>query len=123
MKRNFRSLAENQHDVVWTVNENLEVDYISPSCFKMTGTTAEETIGKNPNEFYTEESYQKVIMKLAEERQKSANEMQPGVLEVEQYHEDGHLFPVEITCMPVIIDNKFVGVQGITRDITERKKR
>ena len=24
----FRSLAENQHDVVWTVNENLEVDYI-----------------------------------------------------------------------------------------------
>ena len=117
----FRSLAENQHDVVWTVNENLEVDYISPSCFKMTGTTAEETSGKNPNEFYTEESYQRVIMKLAEERQKSANEMQPGVLEVEQYHEDGHLFPVEITCMPVIIDNKFVGVQGITRDITERK--
>ena len=117
----FRSLAENQHDVVWTVNENLEVDYISPSCFKMTGTTAEETIGKNPNEFYTEESYQRVIMKLAEERQKSANEIQPGVLEVEQYHEDGHLFPVEITCMPVIIDNKFVGVQGITRDITERK--
>ena len=117
----FRSLAENQHDVVWTVNENLEVDYISPSCFKMTGTTAEETIGKNPKEFYTEESYQRVIMKLAEERQKSANEMQPGVLEVEQYHEDGHLFPVEITCMPVIIDNKVVGVQGITRDITERK--
>ena len=38
----FRSLAENQHDVVWTVNENLEVDYISPSCFKMTGTTAEK---------------------------------------------------------------------------------
>ena len=71
----FRSLAENQHDVVWTVNENLEVDYISPSCFKMTGTTAEETIGKNPNEFYTEESYQRVIMKLAEERQKSANEI------------------------------------------------
>ena len=117
----FRSLAENQHDVVWTVNENLEVDYISPSCFKMTGTTAEKTIGKNPNEFYTEESYQKIVMKLAEERQKSANEMEPGVLEVEQYHEDGHLFPVEITCMPVIIDNKFVGVQGITRDITERK--
>ena len=118
----FRALAENQHDVVWTVNENLEVDYISPSCFKMTGTTAEETIGKNPNEFYTEESYQRVIMKLAEERQKSANDMQPVVLEVDQYHEDGHLFPVEITCIPVIIDNKFVGVQGITRDITERKK-
>ena len=118
----FRSLAENQHDVVWTVNENLEVDYISPSCFKMTGTTAEKTIGKKPNEFYTEESYQRIIMKLAEERQKSANEMQSTVLEVDQYHEDGHLFPVEITCIPVIIDNKFVGVQGITRDITERKK-
>lgn len=27
----FRSLAENQYDVVWTVNENLEIDYISPS--------------------------------------------------------------------------------------------
>ena len=33
----------------------------------------------------------------------------------------GHPFPVEITCIPVIIDNKFVGVQGITRDITEKK--
>ena len=61
-------------------------------------------------------------MKLAEERQKSANEMQSAVLEVDQYHEDGHPFPVEITCIPVIIDNKFVGVQGITRDIAERKK-
>ncbi len=118
----FRSLAENQHDVVWTVNENLEIDYISPSCFKMTGTTAEETMGMNPKEFYTEESYQRVMMKFAEERQKAPNEIQPVVLEVDQYHKDGHLFPVEITCTPIIIDNKFIGVQGITRDITEKKK-
>ena len=118
----FRSLAENQHDVVWTVNENLEVDYISPSCFKMTGTTAEETMGMNPKDFYTEESYQRIVLKLAEDKQKSANEVQPAVLEVEQYHEDGHLFPVEITCMPIIIDNRFIGIQGISRDITEKKK-
>ena len=118
----FRSLAENQHDVVWTVNENLEVDYISPSCFKMTGTTAEKTMGMNPKDFYTEESYQRIVLTLAEERQKSANEVQPAVLEVEQYHEDGHLFPVEITCIPIIIDNRFIGVQGISRDITEKKK-
>jgi|GEM_PF-1228821 len=118
----FRALAENQHDVVWTVNEDLEVDYVSPSCFKMTGTTAEETMGANPKDFYTDESYQKILMKLAEERQKAPNDMHAVVLEVEQYHENGHLFPVEITCMPIIIDNKFVGVQGISRDITERKK-
>ena len=118
----FRSLAENQHDVVWTVNENLEVNYISPSCFKTTGTTAEKTMGMNPKDFYTEESYQRIILTLAEERQKPANEMQPAVLEVDQYHEDGHLFPVEITCMPIIIDNRFIGVQGISRDITEKKK-
>ena len=118
----FRSLAENQYDVVWTVNENLEVDYISPSCFKMTGTTAEKTMGMNPKDFYTEESYQRIVLTLAEERQKSANEVQPAVLEVEQYHEDGHLFPVEITCIPIIIDNRFIGVQGISRDITEKKK-
>jgi len=117
----FRALVENQHDVVWAVNENLEVDYISPSCFRMTGTTAEETRGMNPKDFYTEESYQRILMKLAEERQKVANEIQPAVLEVDQYHKDGHLFPVEITCMPIIIDNKFIGVQGISRDITERK--
>ena len=98
------------------------VSYISPSCFKTTGTTAAKTMGMNPKDFYTEESYQRIVLTLAEERQKPANEMQPAVLEVDQYHEDGHLFPVEITCMPIIIDNRFIGVQGISRDITEKKK-
>ncbi len=117
----FRSLAENQHDVVWTVDKNLDIDYISPSCFKMTGKTAEEMMGANPKDFCTEESYQRIRMKLSEEIQKSPNEMQPVVLEVDQYHNDGHIFPVEITSIPIIIDNKFIGIQGISKDITEMK--
>jgi PAS domain S-box-containing protein len=118
----FGFLAENQHDVVWILNENLEVDYISPSCFKMTGTTAEETMGMNLKDFLTDESHQRILMKLSEERQKAPNEMQPVVVEVVQYHKDEHFFPVEITCMPIIIDHKFIGVQGISRDITEKNK-
>lgn len=121
-EKKFRALAENQHDVVWTVNKNLEIDYISPSCFKMTGTTAEETLGANPKDFYTEDSYQRILMKLSEARQMAPNEIRPVVLEVDQYHSDGHLFPVELTCMPIIIDNSFIGIQGISRDITEKKK-
>ena len=117
----YRSLAENQHDIVWTANANLEIDYISPSCFKMTGLTAEETMGVNPEDLYPEESWQRMMMKLDEEKQKAPKKMQPATVEVDRYHKDGHLFPVELTFIPLFADNQFTGIQGITRDITERK--
>lgn len=46
-EQKYRFLAENSHDVVIAYNANLEVTYVSPAIYSLTGFTVEETISEN----------------------------------------------------------------------------
>jgi CheY-like chemotaxis protein len=55
-ERRYRMLAENITDVIWTVDENQNYTYASPSIFNLLGYNSEELLGRPLNMALTPES-------------------------------------------------------------------
>lgn len=124
----YRILADNASDLIWKIDLDLEVKYISPSVEHLCGYTVSEAMGRPLDEWFPPESYQKLRRVLDEQRWSEISENGPGnlaiTLELEQCRKDKSVFPVELKLSPVRENGpKTVGLLGISRDISERKER
>ncbi len=123
----YRLLAENVSDVIWTMDLDLNFTYISPSVEAMEGYTIEEAMARRIEDYMTPESYKLARKTLDEElawqRAHPGDVPRTRMLELEQYRKDGTLIWAEMT-MSFLCDanNQPVGILGITRDITQRKR-
>ena len=125
-EKKYRMLAENMNDVIWTIDSNFKITYCSPSIEKLRGFTSEEVIGKGMDFVLTPGSYQKVqeiINEIANKLSRGDRHIPPIFLEVEQPHKNGSTVWAE-AIVNVIFDQdgNFSYLQGVTRDITERRK-
>ncbi len=123
----YRFLTEHAHDILWTVDLNMRPTYVSPSVEKVLGFTPEERMHQDPEVQLTANSLTEARQKLGEELQR---EKEQGhrfdhtvVVEQDYWHKDGSLVCLE-SVMKFIRDQSGapVGVHGLSRDITERKK-
>lgn len=122
--RKFHTLEKQIDDVIWTMDMNFRITYISPSVEKTHGYTVEEMMKLNLRDYLTEESSQKAINYLAEE---ISSYIQNGIernivtIELEQIKKDQTIFLTEIRAR-FLLDNKNnpIGIIGVTRDITHR---
>lgn len=122
----YRLLAENSTDVIWTVDMNMRLTYVSLSVTRLLGFTAEEAMAGMLQQAYTPHSFEKAIRVFAEEMAiESAGHGEPTrsrMLELELVHKDGNTVPVEGNfCFLRDPTGKAIGVLAIVRDITERK--
>ncbi|MGO9214987.1 MAG: PAS domain S-box protein [Syntrophales bacterium] len=123
----YRYITERMSDVIWTLDANLGVQYVSPSVFKTLGFTPEERMKQPIFERITPESSKKVKEVLKFERQR---DRESGVdpdrtvtLELEYYHKDGSTVWYETVVSSIRdAEGNFVGFHGASRDITKRKK-
>ena len=121
----YRLLADNAEDMIWTVDNDLNYTYISPSVYDLRGVRPEELIGTNALESMTPESragvskqYWQVISAEAEGR-----EYEPEQAEAELLCPDGSTVWVEIQIRILRNQNgERVGFMGSTRNISERKR-
>jgi len=123
----YRLLAENVKDVISVVDMNLRSTYVSPSVTQLLGYTVEETMAMSLEEGMTPASFEVVAKAfsegLAAEEGGDKNLPASLVLEAEAKHKDGHLVPTEMRVNLLRdAEGKPVGILGVTRDITERKK-
>lgn len=122
----YRLIAENTSDVIWTMNMDTHYTYISPSIEQMRGISAEMAVREHFSETLTPASLEKTMRILEEELAKEAAGGHPAqrsqTLELEMYRHDGTTFWTEVTTS-FIRDAKGVatGILGITRDVTKRK--
>jgi len=123
----LRLIAENARVVIWMMDMNLRYTYISPYIKHNLDYTPEEYVLKPLHEVLTPSSLELCMQLFAEEMEE---EKRPGrdlyrsrTIEVEHIHRDGRIIWAEIH-MTFIRDaaGKAVGILGITRDITERKR-
>ncbi len=118
----YRLLAENTLDVIWQMDTELRFTYINPAILHMTGFTQEEWIGSKLDEHCDNENFAALARAVAAEIAKG-----PGargvVFEADMITKNGDPIPVEIHGK-VIFDGSGlpVALQGVTRDITERRK-
>ncbi|WP_419785812.1 PAS domain S-box protein [Pseudodesulfovibrio sp.] len=124
-QRLYRMLAENSGDVLWTLDNELHVTYISPSIEKLRGFRPEELIGQSVLEGVTpatrahiERAYWRLIADEAEGRV-----AEPKLEEAELLRKDGSTLWAEIVVRSIRNEKgERIGFMGATRDISERKK-
>ena len=118
----YRLLANNTLDVTWTMNLDLEFTYVNPACFNLTGYTPEEWIGSRLSEHCDEENFAKMAQAIADETARG-QEGSGVIFEATVLNRNLEPVPVEIHGKVIYGDNGLaVGLQGTTRDISERRQ-
>ena len=118
----YRLLADNTLDVIWTMNLRHEFTYVNPAITALTGHTPAEWIGSRLPDHCDEENSAVMSRVIADEMDKGP-ESAGVIFETDLLKKTGEPVPVEIHGR-VIFDaaGQPAGVQGVTRDITERKR-
>lgn len=126
-ERRLRMLTENMVDVMWTLDESLRYTYISPSVQRLRDFTPDEVMCLPPDQAISPGTRHRL-----EELIRSGGEMvrQGAIqghldtrLEVEQSRRDGSTVWTEVN-LRIFFDDRgrFTGMQGLTRDISQRRK-
>ncbi len=113
----YRSLIENLNEIVYILNENAEIEYISPNIEEISGYSPSELVGKSYTEFIHPDDI--------EGRIKQFEKVLSGDGEPSEYRfitKEGDVRWVRTNANPIIEEGKTVGIQGILTDITDLKK-
>jgi len=123
----YRLIAEHTADTIWIADMDLRFTYVSPSVFRMYGTTVEEVVGRPVHDSLPPDSLEKAIQVFQEEMAREADgHADPGrvrVIELDEYRKDRSLIRVE-TSLAFLRDGdgRPVGILGVSRDVTERRR-
>ncbi|HNY13939.1 MAG TPA: PAS domain S-box protein, partial [Bacteroidales bacterium] len=122
----YRMLTERMTDILWTIDNNLNLTYISPAVEKILGFTPEERMLQTIDDMLTPESSALVQRILKDESEKEERGADPGRIfspELSLYHKNGtvRIFENSITFIRDR-EGKPAGFQGMSRDITEPKE-
>ena len=118
----YRLLADNMLDVIWTMDLSLEFTYVNQATVDLVGLPPEEVIGTNLSDHCDEENLT-IMAKAVERAFIEGPGADPVFLEAALRHKDGHPVPVEIHGKVTYNElNEAVSLQGVTRDISLRKQ-
>jgi len=122
----YRLLAENVHDVIWTMDLDLKYTYMSPSVEAQRGYRPEEVLEQSIQDVMTPGSLAKVMTAVDQVLKPilagGADPQANVTLELEIYRKDGTTILTEMSIsMMLDVDKVPIGIMGVTRDITERK--
>lgn len=123
----YRLISDNMGDVVWTMDLNLQMTYVSPSVSLLRGYPAEEAVKQNLRDALTESSLQKFndvwASEMAQERPGKVFYNRSLILQLEFQCKDGSTIWTETRITPLRDDDKkIVEILGVSRDITELKQ-
>lgn len=125
-ERRYRLLVENATDVIWTCDLDFRCTYVSPSVESLRGYTVEEVMRQTLDGVFGPASAALARRMVAETLAAAEEEPEiltrPVVLEAEENCKDGSTWTELNVSFLLGDDGKPVGLLGVTRNITERKR-
>jgi PAS domain S-box-containing protein len=115
----IRLLTEESDTIVYIHDGKLNFSYLSPGIFTVTGYTPEEWKQKSPS-MITANPINKEAAGFTQKAIQTGQKIPPFQLEI--HHKEGHSILLEINETPYLQEGRVVGVIGIARDISEKKK-
>ncbi|WP_313640528.1 PAS domain S-box protein [Paenibacillus sp.] len=114
-EQRYKSLFEYNPSAVYSMN--LQGDYLTANANleKLTGYSLDELIGMYFGPVVHEKDMEKTLYHF-----NLAAKGYPQSYELTLIHKEGHFVEINTTNIPIIVDDRVVGVYGISRDITER---
>ncbi len=117
-EKRYKTLIHNIHDVVFQLSPLGYIQYVSPKVEELYGYKIQDLIGKHLKKTTPLNEVPKALDAL--KRFLSREEIKN--FEINQLDNEGRIFFTEINATLVKKEGKIVAVQGVMRDITERKK-
>ena len=98
-EQRYRLLAENVTDIVFRQDMDLNITYVSPSVYAVSGYTVEEMLHKRMSELLTPESLARAIASFGELGQRARYEdVRIPLVEYEYIRKDGSTFWASCAC-------------------------
>ncbi len=114
----YRELFENANDIVYTHDLDGTVTSINLAGERVSGYSRDEIVGTSIQDLVVPEHRERAAEAMAK---KLRGEASSTFYEVEMRAKDGRRIPLELSTRLIYRDGIPVGVQGIGRDVTERK--
>ena len=113
----YRDLVENSNEIIYTLDRDAVVTYISPAVEPIGGFTPEEVIGRSSTEFIHPDDLGDVAMSL---QKVLSGDEDPS--EYRLLTKTGGYRWVRSASKPIYEGSEIVGVRGVLADITEKRE-
>lgn len=124
-EQRYRLLAENAWDVIWTMEVDGSISYVSPSVERVRGITPEEAMVQTLDQIHPPDSAAKVTEYFAQLYAAMADGSVPPPYrgEREYYRKDGSIMYGELDVIPQVgEDGTVIRILGVTRDVSDQRR-
>ena len=117
--KKFHFLLENSADILWTIDLDFKWRFITSNVERIVHIKPGDIIGKSVWDFVAPDYH--ALVKDKFKRRLSGEDIPAYEIMINDPH--GRRIPFEVLTTPIVDkDGKIIGIQGISRDITERKR-
>jgi PAS domain S-box-containing protein len=117
-REQYEELFENANDIVFTLDMNGRLTSLNRMGERVFGYSRDEALGATLEKMVPPE-YQQTALQMLQSKVQGGP---PTTYELEIAAKDRHRVPIELSTRLTWQDGKPTGVQGIARDVTERKR-
>jgi PAS domain S-box-containing protein len=114
----YRDLFENANDLIYTHDLKGNFTSLNKTGEKITGYTRDEALRMNIAQVVVPEQLEKARQMITHKQSEDV----PTVYEIDITAKDGHRVSLEVSTRLIYQDGQPIGVQGIGRDVTKRKR-
>lgn len=118
LKNRYEELFENANDIIYTTDLEGNFTSINREAERVTGYSRQNVLGTNVSNYIAEEYVDIVRLMLKENLREKAS----TTYSMEITARNGRRIPLEVSSRLIYEHGKPVGIQGIARDISERKR-